>query len=732
MRRRFRPVVVPVARVMVALLAAVSLLGAPGRTPSAEATALPWFDGAAVTSTVTNCASIGTGYDFTELGASVTTGFQADVSNAAPGAGQVYYVRVHIDGVGSPCGGQKAVVDMMLPPSTTAATSVAHPIICWASKGVTWVQTASCPTSLGASTTTPGALAILPATGTSWSVSTGGGWEFQVPVVSSTTLSNAQLAAYVQMQDGNANPTLAATRGVHVFGSTPAVFYPGPSTTLVTRTSARTTAEVFTHGQAGTVYFQLGLSTFYGTTYSQSVGAGINGLEVTHDWGSLSAQTDYHVRAYFEGDGLIDYYGADQTFRTAGAVTGLAVSGLVSGLAAGTVQPGLTVTAVDATNTIVKSYTGTVHFTTNASSASLPGDYTFSGGDSGEHTFPSTSINAAGTFTIRARDNATSSITGTQAGITVVPAAATHFTVTGFPSPATAGSAHNATVTAYDQFNNVATGYAGTVHITSSDGAAIRPADGTLTGGAADFAVTLNTLGTQSITATDSGNGSITGIQAGIGVEAVPPTASITAQPAWRASTSIPVAWSGASGAATFDVQYRRAPWNGTFATATAWQSNAPTTGATLTGTPGSTYCFSALARNGSGGTSAWTAETCTAVPLDERSMTRSTGWTAGTGAAYYKSTYLKTTKLGARLARTGVQARRIAIVVTTCPTCGKVSVYLGSTLLKTVSLVSATTVNKKVITIATFATVRTGTIAIKVVSSGKKVLVDGLVASAS
>jgi len=36
------------------------------------------------------------------------------------------------------------------------------------------------------------------------------------------------------------------------------------------------------------------------------------------------------------------------------------------------------------------------------------------------------------------------------------------------------------TVTARDVFNNVATGYAGTVHITSTDGAAVLPANSTL------------------------------------------------------------------------------------------------------------------------------------------------------------------------------------------------------------------------------------------------------------
>jgi hypothetical protein len=136
---------------------------------------------------------------------------------------------------------------------------------------------------------------------------------------------------------------------------------------------------------------------------------------------------------------------------------------------------------------------------------------------------------------------------------------------------------------------------------------------------------------------------------------------------------------------------------------------------------------FSARARDVSGWLSTWTADTCTAIPLDDRSLGRSSGWTAGTGSAYYRSTYLRSSAYGAKLTRTGVVARRIALVATTCPTCGMVRVYWGSTLLRTISLASATTVNRKLITVTTFADTRTGTLSIRVYSSGKKVIVDGV-----
>ena len=71
--------------------------------------------------------------------------------------------------------------------------------------------------------------------------------------------------------------------------------------------------------------------------------------------------------------------------------------------------------------------------------------------------------------------------------------------------------AFNFTVTALDQFNNPATGYAGTVHFTSSDGTATLPANATLTNGVGTFSATLRTSGSQTVTATDTVNAAITG-----------------------------------------------------------------------------------------------------------------------------------------------------------------------------------------------------------------------------
>jgi hypothetical protein len=177
------------------------------------------------------------------------------------------------------------------------------------------------------------------------------------------------------------------------------------------------------------------------------------------------------------------------------------------------------VTALDQFNNVAAGYAGTVHFTSTDNQAALPADYTFTGSDAGSHAFANgVTLDTAGTQTITATDTNSSSTTGS-ASVAVGAAAASHFQVSA-PQAVTAGSALTVSVTALDRFNNVATGYTGTVHFTSSDRQASLPADSTLTSGKGSFSATLKTAGSQSITATDTASSSITGTQSGIVVSA--------------------------------------------------------------------------------------------------------------------------------------------------------------------------------------------------------------------
>jgi hypothetical protein len=98
---------------------------------------------------------------------------------------------------------------------------------------------------------------------------------------------------------------------------------------------------------------------------------------------------------------------------------------------------------------------------------------------------------------------------------TVDPAGASQLVITGL-ADAVAGTEQVVTVTAEDQYGNLATGYGGTVHFTSTDGQAVLPADAALDHGSGTFDVTLDTAGNQSVTGTIIGNPSLNSSEANL------------------------------------------------------------------------------------------------------------------------------------------------------------------------------------------------------------------------
>jgi hypothetical protein len=97
--------------------------------------------------------------------------------------------------------------------------------------------------------------------------------------------------------------------------------------------------------------------------------------------------------------------------------------------------------------------------------------------------------------------------TGGSGFVAKINTASPSFVVTGFPSPTTAGTAGNFTVTAQDTHGNTLTGYTGTIQFTSSDPQAVLPADYTFTAadqGSHTFSATLKTAGLQALFAIDT------------------------------------------------------------------------------------------------------------------------------------------------------------------------------------------------------------------------------------
>ena len=186
-----------------------------------------------------------------------------------------------------------------------------------------------------------------------------------------------------------------------------------------------------------------------------------------------------------------------------------------------------TVTALDASNRPTTHYSGIAHFTSTDGQAVLPANSMLTNGTG---TFSAT-LKTPGSQIITVTDTLTASITGTSNPINVAAGTASHFSVTA-PATAPSGTAVSFTVTALDAFNNMAATYTGTAHFTSTDGQAVLPANSMLTNGTGTFSATLKTLGSQTITATDTVTASITGTSNSINVSAAAATHFSVSAPA--------------------------------------------------------------------------------------------------------------------------------------------------------------------------------------------------------
>jgi hypothetical protein len=167
----------------------------------------------------------------------------------------------------------------------------------------------------------------------------------------------------------------------------------------------------------------------------------------------------------------------------------------------------VSVAVYDMFGQLAVGYAGTVHFSSTDSQAGLPADYAFQTADQGVHLFPGgATLVLAGTQTLTATDTVTAGITGS-ATLTVTPGTAVQILLSG-PTNVQLGVAFTLTVTAYDAYGNVATGYLGTIHFDSTDPAGQLPADYAFQptdGGSATFTLTLNTAGPIHLTCTDGG-----------------------------------------------------------------------------------------------------------------------------------------------------------------------------------------------------------------------------------
>ena len=262
-------------------------------------------------------------------------------------------------------------------------------------------------------------------------------------------------------------------------------------------------------GYTGTVAFSssdvhAGLPADYTFT---AVDAGIHTFSITLDTAGNQSITAQDVAA-----GSIAGTEEDIVVSPAAASV-LVVSGYPS-TSAGTAQS-FTVTAQDPYGNTATGYTGTIRFESTDKQVSdgrgLPSDYTFTTGagkDNGVHTFSATLL-TAGTQSITAQDTASSTIAGTQAGISVSPAPAHQLVFAQQPSGTSAGAVISPAVTVLveDPFGNVVTSDSSSVILTLARGS-FEGGSNTVTvnasSGVATFAgMKIDRAGSYSVSATD-------------------------------------------------------------------------------------------------------------------------------------------------------------------------------------------------------------------------------------
>ena len=181
------------------------------------------------------------------------------------------------------------------------------------------------------------------------------------------------------------------------------------------------------------------------------------------------------------------------------------------GTAAAGAQVGFLVAVRDAFGNLATGYTGTIAISATDAAAQLPAPATYTATDAGARAF-AIQLRTAGTQTVTAKDAALASLT-CGASTTVVPGA-TVLAVTFSGPEAWAGSGAGATITAQDAFANRVPTYTGTVVFTSSDAAAVLPANATFAAadnGQKTVYVTFNTIGSQLLTVTDTAVAATTG-----------------------------------------------------------------------------------------------------------------------------------------------------------------------------------------------------------------------------
>lgn len=208
-----------------------------------------------------------------------------------------------------------------------------------------------------------------------------------------------------------------------------------------------------------------------------------------------------------------------------------------------------------------------------------------------------------------------------------------------------------------------------------------------------------------------------------------PGAPGLAALAATTLAPSVRLSWSAGqdsqSGVAGYVVYAKKMKLNATSFTSFAAVKSTTGRAADIPLPAGYTVCFVVKTRNGVGLLSASSNMRCTTAPADDRALTAAS-FVRKSQTGNYLNTFSEATAAGARLTLPIAGAKKVLLVVQRCPGCGVVDVFVGTRLvLNDLNLNAASVVRKVVVTITLPATL-TGTLMVRVVSSGKPVRVDG------
>ena len=140
----------------------------------------------------------------------------------------------------------------------------------------------------------------------------------------------------------------------------------------------------------------------------------------------------------------------------------------------------------------------------------------------------------------------------------------------------------------------------------------------------------------------------------------------------------------------------------------------------------GETACFSVRARDWAGNLSRWSHQRCTAVAIDDSAMSRSDGPSTLTGSVFFHRSATLLRLASASLSFPGLSHNTGFLVVTTCPRCGKVSVWFGHTSYGSVNLYSAKRHNRVIVPMPGQGQFMGGTLILRPVRGRHRIIIDG------